>query len=61
MSECYACTLVAPCTPYRLGGRGTVLVLLCEPCGSDLEALMADWLARVRETPRQVGLWEEAS
>lgn len=61
MTECYACTLLAPCTPYRLGGRGIVNVLLCERCGDDLEAVMADWLTRVRETPQQVAMWEEAS
>lgn len=58
MSTCYACALVAPCTPYRLGGRGIVQVYLCETCGASYEALMTDWLTRVRRTPRQVGLWE---
>lgn len=56
MTPCYACTLVAPCQPYRLGGRGIALVLLCEPCGASLEALMTDWLTRVRETPRQLAM-----
>lgn len=61
MTLCYVCATLAPCQPYRLGGRGIVLTLLCADCGASFEALVAAWLSERRATPRQVALFGEAS
>lgn len=60
MNECYVCAMLTPCTPYRLGGPGIVLTLLCADCGASFEALVAAWLSERRATPRQTALFGEA-
>ena len=61
MTPCFACGLVAPCTPYRLGGRGLALVYLCAECGASFEETVTAWLEARQARPRQVELFAEVA